>query len=285
MRTLRLGGEQFVVTVNRWLHEVILGLIYLHGEGIVHGNLHLRNILIDGIGRALLSDYGMGALPPPFCGTAFQYRAPEIISKDMAVTEPMKPTIKSDIYSFALVCVELYSGRMPFEGESNDEVYARVMAGERPPRPVTPGGIEMPDLLWDLVQHCWSQRPEDRPSPRAVERRLNLIMTFQYRVARLPPGNETLQFPGWNKSDLVSPTTQLAAAETALEEGRVRAGAQAETLAQLQARIEVQDKEIARLNARIVEKGKTVKKGMAEILGQLMSVTKQVEQTQSAYLD
>ncbi|KAF7370569.1 hypothetical protein MSAN_00689300 [Mycena sanguinolenta] len=83
-----------------------------------------------------------------------------------------KRTFASDVYSFAFVCVELYTGKPPFSDISHDAaVILRVMAKERPPRPCDAKGRKlMSDALWTTVQQCWSHNIAERPSmARVVE--------------------------------------------------------------------------------------------------------------------
>ncbi|KII84474.1 hypothetical protein PLICRDRAFT_118054, partial [Plicaturopsis crispa FD-325 SS-3] len=42
--------------------EVASGVAYLHGVGIVHGDIRGVNVLIDHEGRAAISDYGLSTL-------------------------------------------------------------------------------------------------------------------------------------------------------------------------------------------------------------------------------
>ena len=80
----KLTGDGFVVAVNQWvctgrrqvmcsnrtehssasnqLLETSRGLEYLHGKGVVHGNLHAGNVLIDDSGCVRLSDFGLSKL-------------------------------------------------------------------------------------------------------------------------------------------------------------------------------------------------------------------------------
>lgn len=65
--------------------EVVIALEYLHGRGIVHGDLKLENILLGADGHVLLSDFGLAR---PYDKTSVfqstpEYMAPEqLIGKD-----------------------------------------------------------------------------------------------------------------------------------------------------------------------------------------------------------
>ena len=73
------------------------------------------NILVDDNGNVQLTDFGMGLLadatPNNYAskhgGGAYQFRAPELHDPDTFGLEDDRPTVKSDVYSLALVAVEV----------------------------------------------------------------------------------------------------------------------------------------------------------------------------------
>ena len=87
----------------------------IHGEFIVHGDLHGANVLVDDEGRARLTDFGMAIMadstPRNYAsihgGGAVHWTAPELISPEDFNLSSRRPTTKSDIYSFACVCIEV----------------------------------------------------------------------------------------------------------------------------------------------------------------------------------
>ena len=99
------------------LYQSALGLEYLHHEGIVHGDLHAGNILIDRDGNACLTDFGTALLVEATAynyasthgGGAVRWQAPEIIDPEVFGLESTRPTMQSDIFSFACTAVEVRS--------------------------------------------------------------------------------------------------------------------------------------------------------------------------------
>ena len=88
---------------------------YLHVVGIVHGDLHAGNILIDDQGHVQLSDFGLSLIAE---ATAYQYgsshgggavywTAPELIDCEEFGLENSRPTFQSDVFSFAFTCIEV----------------------------------------------------------------------------------------------------------------------------------------------------------------------------------
>jgi len=64
------------------------------------------------------------------------------------------------MYSFAMVAVEVFTGRAPFPRTPPITVAVDVLTGKRPERPMHPN---LTDELWNLTERCWNHDPERRP--------------------------------------------------------------------------------------------------------------------------
>ncbi|KAJ7689491.1 kinase-like domain-containing protein [Mycena rosella] len=145
--------------------DVALGLEYLHGEHVVHGDLKGMNVLVTPSGRACITDFGLSSIADAMTlrfthstatkqgGTA-RYQAPEVLLGEAN-------HFGSDVYAFACLCYEILTGKVPFWEFSNDiAVSIKVIAGQRPSWPETTPN----DALWVLVQDCWAQSFDERPA-------------------------------------------------------------------------------------------------------------------------
>ena len=66
-RSLREALEAGEVTEERvanWYEDLREGLAYIHGEGVIHRDVTLENVLIGADGRAVLSDFGVSKILP-----------------------------------------------------------------------------------------------------------------------------------------------------------------------------------------------------------------------------
>ena len=85
--------------------------------------------------------------------------------------ENKRPTIKSDVWSMAMVVIEVATGQAPFSHlRSEYHVVDQVAKKTRPERP--PGNIWISDDLWEIMSRCWSAKPSARPDIAEVLERL-----------------------------------------------------------------------------------------------------------------
>ncbi|KAH8101104.1 kinase-like domain-containing protein, partial [Cristinia sonorae] len=163
-------GKQ--LTSTTFEAHVALGLAYLHDHGVVHGDLHGGNILIDADDHALLTDFGFsviaeataGAYGSKHGGAAQHFMAPELWDPDEFGLTHARYTPATDAYGFGCTCIELYTGKMPFAGPKMTafKISMKVLDGKRPPRPSTPFDTPMSDRMWAVVEASWAQQPGER---------------------------------------------------------------------------------------------------------------------------
>ncbi|KII91431.1 hypothetical protein PLICRDRAFT_508175 [Plicaturopsis crispa FD-325 SS-3] len=155
------------------LIQIADGLQYLHTRQIVHGDLRAANILVDEYGGVRLADFGLSTYVDATTTSShtsgtIRWMAPELHDPRAFSLNHARRTTCSDIYAFAHVCLEVYTGLRPFPKMKLDtEVLLAVVRGERPERPWPSGKnediIALPDWLWTLVSCCWVHKPEHRP--------------------------------------------------------------------------------------------------------------------------
>ncbi|KLO16952.1 kinase-like protein [Schizopora paradoxa] len=163
------------------LLDVAHGLHYLHTfkTPVYHGELKASNIMIDDDGRALIGDIGQATLTTEMvftrancCGSC-RWCAPELM-----IPEPDFDIYrdKSDVYSFAMLMLETFTGMLPFSYIRPDaKVIFDVIKGIRPKRPTVAEAPQLTDELWKLMTDCWDHDQLKRPSAGEVFCRLYAI--------------------------------------------------------------------------------------------------------------
>ncbi len=108
--------------IREWFDATCAGVAYLHDRGIVHRDLKPGNIFRDDDEKVIkIGDYGLSKYiscsnrdgQTESVGT-FHYMAPEI-GKGVYGKE-------IDIYALGIILFEMLTGRVPFEGESSQEI-------------------------------------------------------------------------------------------------------------------------------------------------------------------
>nr|GAT45690.1 predicted protein [Mycena chlorophos] len=167
-------AENGNANVEQKLLEIAKGLLYLHSQDVVHGDLRGSNILVDDNWQVRLADFGLAGFSDATVGTQTSHRggsvrwmSPELHLPQSCGLDSFQRTFASDAYSFACVCLELIQGKPPFfEIKEDMAVVLRVLAKERPARPQA----VVSNSVWSIMQPCWAHDPAQRPSmARVVE--------------------------------------------------------------------------------------------------------------------
>ncbi len=155
--------------------QIALGLDAVHEEGFVHRDLKPANVMLDGRGRAKITDFGLAVGTGEASGADAHagtpaYQAPEQLAGE-GVSE------RTDIYAFGVLLQELLTGRRPFVGKSRQDLLDRQRTTlPVPPSTVVPG---VPPEVDQILLRCLAPNPADRPASA-------------HAVWRALPGNDAL---------------------------------------------------------------------------------------------
>ncbi len=139
--------------VLHWFRGLAAGTAYLHDHGIVHRDLKPGNIF-DDPGVVKIGDYGLSKFiscsrrsgQTESVGT-FHYMAPEI-GKGVYGKE-------IDIYALGIILFEMITGRVPFEGESSQEIIMKHLTAD-------PDLTGVPQPYRAVIQRAMQKDPDKR---------------------------------------------------------------------------------------------------------------------------
>lgn len=190
---LRVGAVRRQEAI-RWLGEAASALDHAHQRGIVHRDIKPANLLLDGVRRLHVADFGIARLVSEdtitssgeLFGTA-AYLAPEQALGSDA-------TSASDRYSLSVVAFELLTGERPFAA-THFAAQARQHIEEPPPR-ASERHRGLPDAVDGVLIRGMAKAPEDR-YPTAVELVEALAAALSARpVTPAQPRTQRIRSPG-----------------------------------------------------------------------------------------
>jgi len=157
---LRRNDRLPVASACRIIDDILQGLAYAHGRGIIHRDIKPANILITLDGRAKIADFGVarsarsGAITHvgQLLGTP-HYMAPEQVAG-------REIDGRSDLFSLGAVFYELLTGKKPFEGRAITDVLFAVV--NQPTRSVSEFRGDIPGWCQRFVERLLCKVPDDR---------------------------------------------------------------------------------------------------------------------------
>lgn len=141
--------------------DVLTGLDFAHQSGILHCDVKPGNVIVDGDGRARVTDFGIsrdiGASPGDGsllgAGTV-GYMSPEQIEPPYLVDH------RSDVYAAGILLFEMLTGRLPFGEPGATAMAAAQMRGDVPDiRTLRP---DVPEVLARIVATALQRNPAAR---------------------------------------------------------------------------------------------------------------------------
>ena len=164
---LRKHGKFEERVVSSLTRQVLAGLSYLHGQGILHRDLKADNILLDADGTCKISDFGISKRSDDIYGNdvtnsmqgSVFWMAPEVIR-----SQGQGYSAKVDIWSLGCVVLEMFAGRRPWsKEEAIGAIYKLGSLGQAPPIPDDVSSsitAEAVAFMWD----CFTVDPGERPT-------------------------------------------------------------------------------------------------------------------------
>jgi tetratricopeptide (TPR) repeat protein/TolB-like protein/predicted Ser/Thr protein kinase len=151
--------------------EIAEGLARAHSQGIVHRDLKPANVMLTEDGHAKVIDFGLAKLLAPLSGDDNAMTAvatdPAIVIGTVYYMSPEQARgsaidHRTDIFAFGVLLYEMFSGMVPFRGQSSIETIHAILHSQPPP--LRAHAIPQPaaEDIQRIVDKCLAKDPEDR---------------------------------------------------------------------------------------------------------------------------
>jgi serine/threonine-protein kinase len=139
--------------------QLCAGLAAAHDEGVLHRDLKPANVMIDGRGRAKITDFGLAGATQGISGLEARAGTPHYMAPEQIEGRTLDQ--RTDIYSLGLVLYELFTGKRAFESRDITDL-ARV----RSSTPTTPSAhvSGLDPAIERAILRCVDPDPAKRPA-------------------------------------------------------------------------------------------------------------------------
>ncbi|XP_046566665.1 LOW QUALITY PROTEIN: atrial natriuretic peptide receptor 1-like [Haliotis rubra] len=163
--------------------DIARGMCYLHSHRILHGRLKASNCVVDDRWTVKITDYGLAT-----------YRREDVAKEDQEEREyqekrnavyiapeiklrTAKPCYASDVYPFSIILLEIATRNDPYQDAdpcnlpTNWRPLLPDLRGQKDPDNACP----CPEDYTELIECCWHQKPDFRPSFESAKKTLHRI--------------------------------------------------------------------------------------------------------------
>lgn len=167
--------------------QICDGLAAAHAQGIIHRDLKSHNIILNDRGHLKIIDLGLARTNQMegMTATGLIMGTPEYMSPEQVMGR--RTDERSDLYSLGVILYEMFSGHVPFSGDSAINVGFKHLKEEWIPlKTVCP---QLPDELSAIIDRLLQKDPAHRyQSVQDLRRDLEKVQSFR----PLPPPIEPL---------------------------------------------------------------------------------------------
>jgi serine/threonine-protein kinase len=120
--------------------QICDGLEAAHREGVIHRDLKSQNVILDATNRIKIIDFGLARTThmEGMTATGLIMGTPEYMAPEQVAGKKIDE--RADIYSLGIILYEIFTGRVPFTGDSAIAVGFMQMKEEpAPPTQLNPG--------------------------------------------------------------------------------------------------------------------------------------------------
>src|SRR5271157_1486300 len=152
----RLPGDKALEIAR----QLCAGLAAAHREGVLHRDLKPANVMLDGRGRAVMTDFGLASFADQITGHDVRSGTPAYMAPEQLAGREV--TTYSDIYSLGLVLYEIFTGKRAYDAEKLADLVR--LRNEKPPSSPSTLVKDIDPAVERVILRCLEPDPANRPT-------------------------------------------------------------------------------------------------------------------------
>lgn len=164
-QALRRGPGSIAYMLDKVLAQIVEGLYHMHSKGWVHCDIKPDNFLVSREGEAKVIDFTISRKIRKGLGKIFGGKSKVIQgTRSYMAPEQIRGQIldaRTDIYSLGCVFFESVTGKLPYTGESPNELLQKHISAPIP-SPLVANENVTPEFS-GLIKAMMSKKPDERP--------------------------------------------------------------------------------------------------------------------------
>jgi serine/threonine-protein kinase len=139
--------------------QLCAGLAAAHREGVLHRDLKPSNVMLDGRGRAVMTDFGLAGLAEQIQGRDVRSGTPAYMAPEQLTGADV--SVRSDIYALGLVLYEIFTGKRPHDVSSLPDLLKQRQ--EHTASNPSSWVRDLDPAVERVIMRCLEPNPEMRP--------------------------------------------------------------------------------------------------------------------------
>lgn len=143
----------------KMVRQVAEALDHAHQSGVIHRDIKPSNILLTKEGQPKVTDFGLAKIENAMAlsRTGDVAGTPYYMSPEQALGQRIKINKRTDIFSLGVTLYEVLTQKIPFEGETSQEILKKIIISD----PVPPDKVN-PQVPRDLSSICLKAMEKDQ---------------------------------------------------------------------------------------------------------------------------